>query len=76
MSLTPESIQFNHFLRLILLEHKPLWACFGLVTRQRWLVSGKINLRKRFNLIDIGGEVASAARRRCLVSKVSAADTF
>ena len=47
--LTPESITFNRFLKLILLEHKPLLACFGFVTRQKWLVSGKINFK--FNRI-------------------------
>ena len=29
MNLTPISIKFNHFLKLILLERKPLLACFG-----------------------------------------------
>ena len=53
-SLTPESIQFNRFLKLIVLEHKPLLACFGFVTRQKWLVSVKLNSRKRLNLIDSG----------------------
>jgi hypothetical protein len=52
--LTPESIKFNRFLKLILLEHKPLWACFGFVKRQKWLVSRKINLRQVLNLIDSG----------------------
>ena len=41
--LTPESIKFNRFLKLILLEHKPLLACFGFLRRQKWLVSRKIN---------------------------------
>jgi len=54
LSLTPESIKLNRFLKLILLEHKPCLACFGFVTRQKWLASRNINLRKRFNLIDSG----------------------
>ena len=54
--LTPTWIRFNRFLKLILLEHKPLLACFGLVTIQKWLVSEKINLRKRLNLINVGAE--------------------
>ena len=52
MSSTPQSIKFNRFLKLILLEHKPLLACFGFVTRQKWFVSKQINLRKRLKLID------------------------
>ena len=52
--LTPASIKFNSFLKSILLENKPLLACFGFVTRQKWLVSTKINFRKRLNLIDVG----------------------
>ena len=48
--------QFNCFLKLIMLEYKPLLACFGFVTSQKWLVSGEINLRKRLNLIDVGAE--------------------
>ena len=59
--LTPESIKFNRFLKLIPLEHKPLLACFGFVTRQKWLVSRKINLRKRLNLIDSGVKVPPSA---------------
>ena len=54
---TPTSIKFNRFLKFILLEHKPLLACFGFVTSQKGLVSVKINLRKRLILIDIGAEV-------------------
>ena len=54
--LTPESIKFNRVLKLILLEHKPLLACSGFVTSQKWLVSVKIDLRKRLNLIDVGAE--------------------
>ena len=54
--LTPTSIKFNRFLKSILLEHKPLLACFGFVTSPKWLVSGKINLRKRLNLIDVAAE--------------------
>ena len=50
--LTPASIKLNRFLKLILLEHKPLSACFGFVTRQKWLVSKQIHLRKRLKLID------------------------
>ena len=49
-SSAPTSIKFNRFLKLILLEHKPLLACFGFVTRQKWLVSRKVNLTKRLNL--------------------------
>ena len=60
--LTPTSIKFNRFLKLILLEYKPLLACFGFVTGQKWLVSGKINLRKRLNFIDVGAEDAFRAR--------------
>ena len=56
LHLTPTSIKFNSFLKFILLEHKPLSACFGFVTSQKWLVSGEINLRKRLNLIDVGAE--------------------
>jgi hypothetical protein len=55
--LTLESIQFNHFLKLILLEHKLLLACFGFVARQTWIVSRKINVRKRLNLIDSGVKI-------------------
>ena len=55
--LTPISIEFNRFIKLILLEHKPLLACFGFVTSQKWLVSRKISLRKRMNLIDVGAEL-------------------
>ena len=55
--LTPTSIKFNRFLKSILLEHKPLLACFGCVTSPEWLVSGKINLRKRLSLIDVGADV-------------------
>ena len=55
--LTPTSIKFNRFLKLIILGHKPLLACFGSMTSQKQLVSGKINLRKRLNLIDVGAEV-------------------
>ena len=57
--LTPTSIKFNRFLKLILFEHKPLLACFGFVTSQKWLVSGEINLRKRLNLIDVGAELGA-----------------
>ena len=56
LSLTPTSIKFDRFLKLILVERQPLLACFGFVTRQKWLVSTKINLRKRLNLIDVGVE--------------------
>ena len=54
--LSPTSIKFNRFLKLILIEHKPLLACFGFMTSQKWLVSGNINLRKRLNLIEVGAE--------------------
>ena len=62
--LTPTSIKFNRFRKLILLEHKPLLACFGFMTSQKWLVLGKINLRKRLNLIDVGAEYAYAQEHR------------
>ena len=55
--LTPTSIKFNRFVKLILIKPKPLLACFGFVTRQKWLVSRKFNLRKRLNLIDVGAEL-------------------
>ena len=55
--LTPTSIKFDRFLKLILLEHKPLLACFSFVTRQKWLISKKINSRKRLNSIDVGAEI-------------------
>ena len=32
------SIKSNRFLKLILMEHKTLSACFGFVTSQKWLV--------------------------------------
>jgi hypothetical protein len=54
----PESIKFNSSLKLTLLEHKPLLACFGFVTRQKYLVSRKNDLRKRLNLIDSGVKIA------------------
>ena len=54
--LTPKSTKFYRFLQLILLEHKPLLACFGFMTSQKWLVSRIINLRERWNLIDVGAE--------------------
>ena len=41
--LTPTSIKVSRFLKSILLEHTPLLACFGFMTCQKWLVSGKIN---------------------------------
>jgi hypothetical protein len=44
--LTPISIKNNPFLELIILEQTPLVTCFGFVTRQTWLVSRRINLRK------------------------------
>ena len=53
-SLTPTLIKFNRFLKLILIERKPLLACFGFLKRQKWLVATKIDLRKRLNLIDVG----------------------
>ena len=55
--LTPTSIKFNRFLKMIFHENKPLLACFGFVTSQKWLVSRRINLRKPLNLIDIGAEL-------------------
>ena len=48
---------------MILCEHKPLSACFGFMISQKWLVSGKINLRKRLNLIDVGAEDGRMRRR-------------
>ena len=59
--LTPTSIKFNRFLKLIVLEHTPFLACFGFMTSQKWLVSGEINLRKRLNLIDVGAELGVSA---------------
>ena len=53
---TPQSIKSNRFLKLILLEHKPLLTCFGFVRRQKWLVSTEFNFRKRLHLIDCGVE--------------------
>jgi len=47
---------------MIFLENKPLLACFGFVTSQKWLVSKKINLRKRLNLIDVGAENTAASK--------------
>ena len=55
--LTPESIKFNRFLKLILPEHKPLLAWFGFVTGQKWRVSMKLVLRKPLNLIDSGVKI-------------------
>ena len=52
--LTPISIKNNRFLKLILLEQTPLLTCFGFETRQKWLLSRRINLRKRLFLIDVG----------------------
>ena len=57
MLLTPTSIKFNRFVKLILVDHMPLLACFGFMTSQKWLVSVKINLRKRLNLIDVGVKI-------------------
>ena len=57
MLLTPTSIKFNRFLKLILIDHMPFLACFGFMTSQKWLVSVKINLRKRLNLINVGAEL-------------------
>ena len=62
--LSPESIEFNRFLKLILLEHTPLLACFGFVTRQKWRVSIKISVRKRLNLNDSGVNIRDLARPR------------
>jgi hypothetical protein len=44
--LTPIWIKNKPFLKVILLEQTPLLTCFGFVTRQKWLVSRRINLRK------------------------------
>ena len=41
--LTPISIRNDRFLKLILLEQTPLLTCFGFVTRQKRLVSRRIN---------------------------------
>ena len=32
----------------------PLLTCFGFVTRQKWLIFRRINLRKALVLIDVG----------------------
>ena len=53
--LTPTSILNCPFLKLILLEQTPLLTCF--LTRQKWLVSRRINLRKASSLIDVGVEI-------------------
>ena len=54
LTLTPISIKNNPFLKLIILEQTPLLTCFGFVTRQKWLVSRRINLRKALLSIDVG----------------------
>jgi hypothetical protein len=51
---TSTSNKHNTFLKLILLENKPVLACLGFETRQEWLVSRRINLRKVLFLIDVG----------------------
>ena len=51
---------------MILLEHNPLLACFGFVKSQKWLVSRKINLRKRLNLIDVGADMGRYHEKRDL----------
>ena len=62
-TLTPTSIKFIRFLKLVFLERKPLLACFGFVKSPKWLVSTKIKLRKRLNLIDVGVKTEPAHRR-------------
>ena len=62
--LTPISIKKNPFLKLILLEQTPLLTCFGFVTRKKWLVSRRINLRKALFLIDVGVKISQPSRRR------------
>ena len=52
--LTPISIKNNPFLKLILIEQTPLLTCFGFVTRQKWLVLRRFNLKKALLLIDVG----------------------
>ena len=52
--LTPISIKINPSLKLILLEQTQLLTCFGFVTRQKWFVLRRINLRKASFLIDDG----------------------
>jgi hypothetical protein len=55
--LTPILIKNHPCLKLILLEQAPLLTCFGFVTRQKWLVSRRINLRKTLILIDVGVKI-------------------
>jgi hypothetical protein len=59
--LTPISIKNNSFLNLIILEQQPLLSCFGLVTRQKRLVSRRINLREALFLIDVGVKMGPAS---------------
>ena len=54
--LTTTSIQKYCFLKLIILEHKPLLAYFGFATRQKWLDSRRMHSRKQPFYIDVGGE--------------------
>ena len=61
---TPISIENNHFLKLILLEQSPLLTCFGFVTRQKWLDSRRINLRKALFSIDVGVKLEQSAPTR------------
>ena len=55
--LTPTLIKNNSFLKLIHLKNTPLSTCFGFVTRQKWLVSIRVNLRKALFLIDVGVKI-------------------
>ena len=55
-NLIPISIKNNPFLKLILLEQTPLLTCFVFATRQKWLISKRINLRKALFSIDVGVE--------------------
>ena len=62
--LTPISIKNNPFLKLILPEQTSLLTCFGYVTRQKWLVSRRININKALFLIDVGVKLWVAGGRQ------------
>ena len=57
--LTPISIENNRFVKWIFLEQTPLLTCCGFVTSQKWLISRRINSRKRLFLIDVGVKVGA-----------------
>ena len=66
LRLTPISIQRYYFLKLILLEHTPLLACFVFVVRPKVLLVRRINLRKQYFYIDIGVKcVPESLERGC-----------